>query len=317
MSGGEFTSGEAIIGAALGGMGAVQIDGATSTWFNNGNLTISNGSLAITNGGNLQTSNVSIGSSGEIHGDGNIVGNVENNGGALRGQLNITGNLENAGLVLPGTSPGTLNIDGDYAQTADGDLLIELASPSSYDQLLASGAATLAGTIQIELLDDFVPSPGQSFTILTCDDVDGVFTTEMLPSVPGRIFDVIYNPTSVVLTVLPAFTADFDEDGDVDSDDLTQWHGDFGENALSDADNDGDSDGADFLAWQQQFGGGLPGVAASAAVPEPAMIGQLVFAALIAGSFAARLKSTARCSNGQRWARRIDPRGSRGKAAIL
>jgi hypothetical protein len=86
--------------------------------------------------------------------------------------------------------------------------------------------------------------------------------------VPGRIFDVIYNPKSVVLTVLPAVTADFDEDGDVDSDDLAQWQDDFGVNALSDADNDGDSDGADFLAWQQQLGGG-PAIPASEAVPEP------------------------------------------------
>ena len=58
------------------------------------------------------------------------------------------------------------------------------------------------------------PSPGQSFTILMADDVDGAFATEVLPCVPGLIFDVIYNPQSIVLTVNPAFTADFDEDGD-------------------------------------------------------------------------------------------------------
>ena len=121
----------------------------------------------------------------------------------------------------------------------------------------------------MNLLDDFVPTPGQSFTILTADDVDGTFTTEVLPSVPGLIFDVIYNPQSVVLTVLPAFTADFDEDGDVDAADLAQWQGDFGANALSDADNDGDSDGADFLAWQRQLGSATPAVSANATVPEP------------------------------------------------
>ncbi len=62
---------------------------------------------------------------------------------------------------------------------------------------------------------------------------------------------------------------DFDGDGDVDDDDLSQWEGDYGNNGDSDADGDGDSDGADFLAWQRNFGTGVPIVAAAAAVPEP------------------------------------------------
>src|SRR5690606_628727 len=43
-------------------------------------------------------------------------------------------------------------------------------------------------------------------------------------------------------------TADFDNDGDVDGDDLTMWEGGFGNSDAGDADGDGDSDGADFLA---------------------------------------------------------------------
>lgn len=92
----------------------------------------------------------------------------------------------------------------------------------------------------------------------------------MLPSVPGLIFDVIYNPQSVVLTVRAAYSADFDEDRDVDGDDLAKWQGDFGLNGDSDADGDGDSDGADILAWQRQLGSPEPAVAANSPVPEPA-----------------------------------------------
>jgi hypothetical protein len=76
-----------------------------------------------------------------------------------------------------------------------------------------------------------------------------------------------------------AFAADFDVDRDVDSLDLSQWAGDFGENALSDADNDGDSDGADFLVWQQQFGAGPSAVSAIVAAPEP---GGVVLLAIVA-----------------------------------
>lgn len=61
---------------------------------------------------------------------------------------------------------------------------------------------------------------------------------------------------------------DFDGDGDVDHDDLSQWEGDYGINGDSDADGDGDSDGADFLVWQQNFGFGT--LSEVSAVPEPA-----------------------------------------------
>ncbi len=67
---------------------------------------------------------------------------------------------------------------------------------------------------------------------------------------------------------------DFDRDGDVDDDDLTQWESDFGINGDSDADNDGDSDGADFLAWQRNFG--ATALSAWTAVPEPTCLLLLV-----------------------------------------
>jgi hypothetical protein len=89
----------------------------------------------------------------------------------------------------------------------------------------------------------------------------------------GQIDEVQFYDHSLtqleVVSLHPAFTADFDDDGDVDHDDLTQWLGDFGMKPLSDADNDGDSDGFDFLAWQQQVGGDAPGKPAANAVPEP------------------------------------------------
>jgi hypothetical protein len=56
-----------------------------------------------------------------------------------------------------------------------------------------------------------------------------------------------------------AFTADFNNDGAVDAEDLVEWRGDFGMNDRSDADGDGDSDGADFLAWQRQLNASASG----------------------------------------------------------
>jgi hypothetical protein len=195
--------------------------------------------------------------------------------GALTGAGAIFGNVCNNGAVIPGDAIGSVAIAGAYTQQASGSLTFELGGSApglQYDQLLITGAGALAGTLAVDLIDGFTPNIGQTFTILTANEVDGTFTTEMLPSLPGLVFDVVYNPQSVVLTVSPAFTADFNEDGHVDLDDMARWQGDFSVNALSDADNDGDSDGDDFLAWQQQLGSGFPRESASGVIPEPSAL---------------------------------------------
>ena len=70
-------------------------------------------------------------------------------------------------------------------------------------------------------------------------------------------------------------STDFDNDGDVDGDDLDDWAAAFGSTNGGDSDGDGDSDGADFLAWQKEFTG--PGaLSASTAVPEPGSLMLLV-----------------------------------------
>ncbi|HEX6962908.1 MAG TPA: hypothetical protein VF175_13645 [Lacipirellula sp.] len=70
--------------------------------------------------------------------------------------------------------------------------------------------------------------------------------------------------------------ADFDDDGDVDADDLGAWTTHVGSetatHATGDADADADVDGADFLAWQRQ----LTPPATVAGVPEPTAAGLLV-----------------------------------------
>ena len=101
----------------------------------------------------------------------------------------------------------------------------------------------------------------------------------MLQTIPNRITYFDAQAFDMYPIVVP-FAGDFDEDGDVDGDDLAQWQGDFGVNALSDADNDGDSDGADFLAWQRQLGAAAPAVSANAPVPEPATSMLVIVAAV-------------------------------------
>jgi hypothetical protein len=85
----------------------------------------------------------------------------------------------------------------------------------------------------------------------------------------------------------PLFSADFDDDGDVDPTDLAIWDGAYDLNQLGDADGDNDSDGNDFLTWQRQVSS-VPAVPAAAVVPEPSST------AIIAFYFAAAVASRVR-----------------------
>ena len=96
---------------------------------------------------------------------------------------------------------------------------------------------------------------------------------------------VAHNPSGS----LAPLAGDFDLDGDVDDDDLTQWQGDFGLNDESDADGDGDSDGSDFLAWQRSAGASGALMSQVAAVPEPATATLFML-----GIFAFRIRRAAR-----------------------
>ncbi len=103
-----------------------------------------------------------------------------------------------------------------------------------------------------------VPQPGAEnfrFNLWVIDPFSAPLNNEEVEVV---INDFVY---------LPLLEGDFDNDGDVDSDDLGQWEGDFGQNRFSDADGDGDSDGKDFLAWQRNFSNSSSST--NMAVPEP------------------------------------------------
>jgi len=68
--------------------------------------------------------------------------------------------------------------------------------------------------------------------------------------------------------------ADFDEDDDVDGDDLGDWQSAFGSTSGGDADGDTDSDGADFVIWQREFTGPaqLQSLSGTTVVPEPTTV---------------------------------------------
>lgn len=99
-----------------------------------------------------------------------------NPGGTLGGSGWIGGAVINNGLVSPGNSPGTLSIKGNYSQSSQGGLLIQVASGSVYDKLAIGGVANLGGTVFVDPLDPSKLKVGQTFDFLNAKGgVNGTF----------------------------------------------------------------------------------------------------------------------------------------------
>jgi len=152
-------------------------------------------------------------SGGNTKVDGALVaggGQVNINGGTLSGNGgSITGNVTMGGTLSPGdnvATAGMLTINGNYTQTLAGIFQLDiggLTAGTQFDFLKVNGQAFLDGTLDISLINGFVPLVGDTFTFLVTDP--GVFdvfaTVNGLDIGNGEFFAVIYNPDSVELMV--------------------------------------------------------------------------------------------------------------------
>lgn len=136
--------------------------------------------------------------------------------GILKGNatLIVPNGLTNTGTVAPGNSPGLFTITGNFANTATGKLETELGGNATagvdYDLLSVSGNAAIDGTLDISLVNSFVPTVGQTFTIVTATAVSGTFATVNWPA--GVNGTIIYTATTVqinILSVLPLHLLSF------------------------------------------------------------------------------------------------------------
>ncbi len=167
--GGNITGGGAIFKQ---GSANLTVTSSTSSAFN-----LQAGSLFLGNG-TVGTTTVSAGS-------------------LLGGNGNVGGNLFNSGTLSPGFSPGTINVTGSYTQAPGSILVIQLASPVSFDKLIITGAATLGGTLQVDTLGGYVPATGQTFVFLTAASVTGTFNA--VTGSAALLATVLYHPADVTL----------------------------------------------------------------------------------------------------------------------
>ena len=272
------TAGNSYLGFSPGASGSAVVSGAGSTWSTAARLVIGGnlaeaggaGSLRVEDGGVVSaTGGVTIRFPGTVRGDGTIIGNVTNEG-----------------VVAPGKSTGTLHVTGNFDHFLSATLQIELASPGSFDKLDVTGNINLGGdffggTLQVLLIDGFVPHGTQSFDILDWGGSLGglSFVSVQLPTLGGTLtWDTSQLYTTGVLSVT-GMAGDYNDDGNVDAADYVVWRNSLGQGVtLPNDTTPGIVGPEDYTVWRVNFGAsaggsgattGLPS-SANATVPEPA-----------------------------------------------
>ena len=173
-------------------------------------------------------------------------------------------------------------------------MLVEIggtAKGAEYDALDAAGTASLDGTLEVALLNGFVPSLGAAFEILAATAVDHSFVSALFPDLgPTLAWDLLYDVDRVTLAVVPALAGDYNGNGVVDAAAYTVWRDTFGRSGAglaadgtgADGRPDGVVDELDYDFWKAHFGESAGnGAAANAAVPEPGTL-VLLAAAVVA-----------------------------------
>jgi hypothetical protein len=179
-------------------------------------------------------------------------------------------NLGTAGsATLDLAAAGLIDVNGDFTMGASANLAVELAA-AQYGTLEVQDAATLAGGLQVSLAAGFNPDAGDAFDVITANSSSGIFSSIVLPALDDGLLWKVDANSGLSLSVL--FSADFDEDGEVEDNDLNNWQAGFGNlSALhmdGDADGNGLVNGSDFFIWQRQFGLSVS-ISSVAEIPEP------------------------------------------------
>lgn len=280
----------AFVGSGIGTTGAALVNNANSRWtglnalYVGGNATGAGGTgtLIIADTAEVGAASATVWATGAIHLDNGVLrpGSLNLAGGRLEGEGSVilNGSLTNSGIIAPGNTTGLLALaKGNFMQTASGILAIDLGGIHSgeFDRLeVHRGNGSLAGGLQVSLVDGFLPTVGNVFEFLWVEEVlSGAFDPALItvPALPGRQWNFVQRRGAVRLEVLAAtfISGDYNANGVVDAADYIVWR-------------KTDGTPAGYNAWRAHFGqtaGSGSGASANAAVPEPATLVLLILAA--------------------------------------
>ncbi len=281
--------------AELGSLTAIGIGSTPGAIFANNGIALGAGET-LSGFGAVNTPNVSFLP---------LVNNGAINGTSSTQQISMPGYVTGGGSLTNATISGTYSPGNSIASVSTNNLTLAVQSAlimdmrgttpgNGHDKIVDAGTLTIGGQLQILYVNDFNPSLGDTFDLFDFTTMTGTFYDLNLPALdPGLFWDTSQLYTQGRLNVVQYFLeADFEEDGDVDVNDLVRWQDHYGESGLAhdegDADADEDADGRDFLIWQRQYTGKLF-LTAGTAVPEPSALILLFGTALSAASCRCRI----------------------------
>ncbi|MEX0886910.1 MAG: hypothetical protein WD009_10775 [Phycisphaeraceae bacterium] len=136
--------------------------------------------------------------------------------------------LVNSGRVAPGIprgeddppTPGTLSLDGEYEQSADGVLDVAITE-AGHGQLAVTGTASLAGQLAVDVVGGGSGMLWQPVNVLAADAVTGTFDDVMAPERDDLFLTVAYGAQHV--TVTPGLFGDMNSDGVLDAVDVAPF----------------------------------------------------------------------------------------------
>ena len=204
-------------------------------------LTIGNGeSIArvdARSGSHSVETNVVLGSDVEIQ----VVGDAK---------LTVTNTLNLGGMRLTKTGPGLLTLENGFDMN-QGILHVEA---NLIPSVSIGNNASLDGTLEVSLAPGQQVTWGSLYTLADFGSASVSFDSISLPNLNKQwlAWDVRYlESRQLVAEVINR--ADFNRDGQIDQQDLSQWSSGYGANDDGDINGDGTTNGADFMLWQRAF----------------------------------------------------------------
>jgi hypothetical protein len=154
---------------------------------------------------------------------------IQINGGTLTGSGTIVGNVTNGGTFTPGGDGtiGTVNIQGSYTQTSSGTLKIDVGGTTSGtdDQVNVTGAATLGGTLNVNIVNGFAPTRGSTLVtqVMTFGSRSGDFATKTTTGNPNIGFATHYTASQLDLFAAAPGTTVYWLGGNADFNTPADW----------------------------------------------------------------------------------------------
>jgi len=204
---------------------------------------------------------------GDVVNDGNVYGDSSGVGGQLvfdagytvSGNGSFT-NVQFNGTYSPGHSPAITHLTNTTFGSSS-TLAMELggANTQQYDQVILDGAAALAGGLDVQLINSFVPQVGDTFSLFDLApsvDLQGGFSDILLPGLASGLWDASGLLTSGNLLVIASGPDPCGLGGDAgcNTADLDALYAVLGTSvppadALFDLNSDNVVDGADLSEW--------------------------------------------------------------------